>query len=67
MWTGLRRCFDLGLRKCGLMDFVMELPGFLNDVLVKLTFDEFSGTRMAFLTALGELAPWALMQIPLMP
>src|SRR5882724_6222248 len=43
MCTGLRRCFDRGLRKLSLLDFVMELPDFLDDVVIKLTFDELSG------------------------
>ncbi len=53
MCTGLRRCFDRGLRKCVLLDFVMELPCFLNEVVIKLTFDEFGGHADGILGRIG--------------
>src|ERR1017187_7607946 len=43
MCTGLRSRFNRGLRKCDLLDFVMELPGFLNEMLVKLAFNKLGG------------------------
>src|SRR2546425_7587475 len=43
MWTDLVGRFDLGLRNCGLMDPVIELLDFFDDVFVELALDKLGG------------------------
>jgi len=45
---------ETALRKCGLLNFVMEFADFLNDMLVKLAFDELAGHPDGVLYRLGR-------------